>query len=151
MDLVWIFNTDGTLSWRKGRKQVKAGDTAGCLNSDGYCVVSYNGSQYKIHRLVYAYHTGEWPPLVDHEDGDKSNNRFSNLRVLSYSDNCINTNKSHGKSSYRGVSLLNGRPRAFIQVRGRREFLGYFKTEKEAHNAYIKRREELTNGLKIGG
>jgi len=134
---------DGRLFWRHSRKQVKAGDEAGCLNTLGYRVLSYSGRQWKAHRIIYAYHTGEWPSLVDHINGDRSDNRIENLRALSFADNSANTNKNSGSVPYRGVSKRGDRYRAFIQVRGKREFLGYFNTAEEASLAYRNRRGEL--------
>ena len=141
---LWVFSDDGKIYWKNDRPpSVVAGMPAGCINCAGYQVVSLLGSQYKVHRLVYAYHTGDWPIIVDHINGNRSDNRIENLRAVPPYVNSANTNKVSGKSSYRGVSLLNGRPRAFIQCQGRREFLGYFKTEQEAGLAYLKRRAEL--------
>ena len=150
LEEVWLFHPDGSLTWNKGRKQVKAGDRAGCTNLQGYSVLTYGGYQYKIHRLVYAYHTGEWPRLIDHKNGDRSDNRIENLRSATHEMNTLNTNKSYGKIPYRGVSHQKGRFRSYVQVNGNREFLGYFDSPELARDAYVKRRSELADFV-IGG
>lgn len=145
MDHLWVFNEDGTLTWKNSFWRRLNGAKAGSVSQTGYAVVTYRNSQYKIHRLVYAYHTGKWPKVLDHINRNKLDNRLANLREVSHADNSANVTKSFGKSKFRGVSFLNGRPRAFIQRKGRREFLGYFSSEKDASIAYEKRREELCN------
>lgn len=49
----------------------------------------YNGQTYRLHRLIYIYWFGEIPDnwVVDHIDGDRDNNKFSNLRACSKSWN----------------------------------------------------------------
>ena len=44
---------------------------------------------YYIHQLVYRYYVGNIPEgmTVDHIDNDKNNNHYSNLQLLTRSDN----------------------------------------------------------------
>ena len=48
------------------------------------------GQKCYAHRAAVALMTGEWPDVVDHIDGDKTNNAWSNLRSGSKSDNAKN-------------------------------------------------------------
>ena len=99
----------GTFHWIKPAGKwgtIPAGSLAGCLRPDGYWTVIVFGKHYLGHRLAFFYMTGRWPdPECDHEDLDKSNNRWSNLREASKSQNkanvpipCTNTSGIKGVS-----------------------------------------------------
>jgi hypothetical protein len=45
---------------------------------------------YYSHRVAWAMHYGEWPQVIDHENGVRDDNRISNLRSGTYSDNARN-------------------------------------------------------------
>ena len=76
----------GELTWKKTGK--RAGWNAG-----GYRVVRVNKISYKVHRLIYFMFNRKDPgkKVIDHIDGDKSNNRLINLRAVKQSVNCKNT------------------------------------------------------------
>ena len=84
----------GVLTWKTGCKK---GKEAGYLNKQGYRIVGVKVNnvrkEYKVHRLVYYMFTGN--PLtnqvIDHIDGDKSNNRLTNLRAVTHRINLQNT------------------------------------------------------------
>jgi len=143
----WDFSSNGFIIWKKNYFKQLVGTSVTCKSSLGYTVVSHKGAQYKVHRLIYAYHTGKWPRLIDHINGNPSDNRIENLREVTFAQNSANTQKSSGKINYRGVSMFKNRYRAFIQAKGKREFLGYFDTAELAKEAYDKRRSELNPGL----
>lgn len=77
---------------------------------------------------------------VDHEDGDGLNCQRSNLRPASAKqNNQAFRRKAAGKTSvYRGVCFgaRDRRFQAYIDVDGRRRYLGYFSEEVEAALAY---------------
>lgn len=97
-----------------------------------------------MHRLLAA------PPhedsVVDHIDGDSLNNRRSNLRLASRSQNQHNMRlRLSSKSGAKGVSW-NSRRNAWearIQLQGRARFLGYHATLSDASAAYAKASAEL--------
>lgn len=150
MEGIWHFTREGKVYWKEGRKQVNAGDEVGCYAKSGYRVLTYKGYQYKVHRLIFAYYQGRWPYLVDHINGDPSDNSIDNLREVTPHENSINTRKVSGKIPYRGVSDSPYGFRAFFQSKGVREFLGYFKTAEEASRVYETRREQLHPNF-VGG
>lgn len=104
----------------------------------GYLRVGVFGVEYPAHRIVWALNTGTWPSgALDHVDGNKTNNRMSNLRIATVSEN--NRNRAaFGKSKFRGVSWRSRQNTwvAAIKLDGKTEFLGLFKAEEEAARAY---------------
>ena len=81
---------DGKLLHKTTRGGQKKGSVAGIINDRGYRVIGINGDKFKAHRLVWAWHHGDEPENIDHIDGDKSNNRITNLRACTHLDNCAN-------------------------------------------------------------
>ena len=76
---------------------------------------------------------------VDHIDGDRSNNRRANLRLVSHAENIRNRTglSVNNTSGYRGVSLMRSGKRikrwfAQAKLNGKTHMLGYFHTPEEA-------------------
>lgn len=68
-----------------------AGTEAGTKRADNYCGIVINYKRYLSHRLVFLYLDGYLPEnIVDHIDGNPSNNRRKNLREVSNSCNMKN-------------------------------------------------------------
>jgi hypothetical protein len=77
--------------------------------------------------------------FVDHIDGDKLNNRKSNLRLCTHAENMANRSAQKNNSAgFKGVSLCRntGRYRAIITVNGKKHRLGRFDSAAEAAIAY---------------
>lgn len=117
------------------------GRVAGSLKkSDGYVRIFVDGKSYLAHRLVWALVYGEVPSLdVDHADRNRSNNRLSNLRLATRSQNCMNR-PAHctNKVGIKGVHWhrATGKWAASIRFGGNRKHLGVFDTINEAATAY---------------
>jgi hypothetical protein len=98
---------DGKLYWRiaVSRKTV-AGREAGTLRTtDGYRQVILRGKTYRTHRVIFAYHHGYTPALIDHIDGDVANNRVENLREATRHENAYNSRvRPDNTSGTRGVT-----------------------------------------------
>lgn len=90
-----------------------------------------------MHRVLADARPGD---VVDHIDGDRLNNRRSNLRLATARQNAMNTRAHYdGSSRFKGVwrNAKKGRPWcAGICVRGVRMHLGVFQTEEAAARAY---------------
>jgi hypothetical protein len=96
--------------------------------------------------------TGRWPNgVVDHINGDTSDNQWSNLRDVTHSVNCQNQRraKRSNASGLLGVSFFDGKPRASISVDGRPIHLGTFDTPEAAHQAYVEAKRKLHAGCTI--
>jgi hypothetical protein len=123
---------------------IQAGDIAGGPHN-GYRIITIEGRRYPAHQLAWLYMRGRWCSLlVDHRDGDPLNNRWSNLRRATRSQNganrCVPRNNASG---LKGVSLHRGKWCAIIRKQGRKHFLGYFSTPQAAHSAYVKAARRL--------
>jgi hypothetical protein len=92
------------------------------------------------HRVAWAVVTGEWPKsLIDHINGDKTDNRWVNLRAASKSQNNCNARiRSDNISGMKGVhaDTRRGRFYASITLDGVSHHLGAFASKEEAHRAY---------------
>ena len=83
---------------------------------------------------------------VDHINQNKLDNRKSNLRLCSHSQNGINKYKqSNNSSGFKGVCFNKRRQKfmAFINKDKKRTYIGYFETAEEAGKAYDKKAKEL--------
>lgn len=135
--------TDGVLRW------AAKGAPAGFINHKGYRMVGISGKQYRAHRIVLAMEHGRWPPedlVVDHIDGDRDNNRISNLRLCTHSENQHNRDiPSNNSTGLLGVSYdkEDRNWRASICVNRKRRRIGNYPTAEEAHQAYLNAKAEL--------
>ena len=131
----------GVFVWKVRRGGIaNAGSVAGGVDGKGYVRINVDFLTYKAHRLAWFYVTGKWPrDQIDHTNCTKNDNRFSNLREASNSENKRNTpryanNTSGTKGDYRIAKT--GRWRAIIRVDRVRIHLGVFGTVEEAITAY---------------
>lgn len=138
-------------SGKKGR--VNAGDVAGCLRASGYIFIGTGNAIYRAHRLAWLYMTGEWPKhQIDHINGDRSDNRWVNLRDLTNAINCQNIRVGSRKNScfgLLGVSRNHFKFMAAITVSGKRTYLGTYETPELAHEAYIAAKRQFHEGCTI--
>lgn len=105
-------NSSGKLFWRDGRRKFKE---AGSLDK-GYLRVRFGPSKLRIpaHILVWFMYHKQWPDgFIDHIDRDRTNNRVSNLRVATNSQNQFNR---PSKNIYRASKGNSWRVR--VEARG---------------------------------
>ncbi|MET4187597.1 hypothetical protein ABIB86_000454 [Bradyrhizobium sp. JR1.7] len=127
----------GVFIWLKQRGKVKVGSVAGNPSTGGYTQITIDGVAYMAHRLAWFYVTGEWPRRIDHEDTDRSNNRWGNLRKATHRQNLANAKKKQSSTfALKGV----GRGTRLNPFRARfaGTHLGVFKTEEKANAAYLR-------------
>ena len=104
----------------------------------GYLLISntVEGRQHNVlgHQFIFFFVHGYCPKMIDHINMDKSDNRICNLRPTTQQQNSFNT-KCKG---YSKVKSKNGwRYAARIKHNYKSIYLGTFKTEEDAINAYI--------------
>lgn len=123
------------------RRQSKPGAVVGQLGAGGYVRVTFEYCRFMAHRLAWLHMTGDWPSdKIDHRDLDRSNNRWSNLREATQSQNCANAPLTRRNTSgFKGACFdkSNGKFVASVRFQGRHIHLGHFDTAYEAHLAYV--------------
>lgn len=84
-----------------GKLQVAEGHVAGSPNDNGQWEVYAEGRLQQTHRIVYEIWNGPIPEgkIIDHIDGNRSNNKIGNLRVVDHVRNARNRKKSDKNSS----------------------------------------------------
>lgn len=137
---------DGQLVRKIGRgknnssSRWKAGTFLGHKVDAGYVLASVDYKTYKLHRLIWLWHFGNFPKNhIDHIDGNPSNNRIENLREATDAQNMQNQRKArrNNKLGWQGVYQVNGKFRAALTTDGKTKHLGYFSTPEEAHACYV--------------
>ncbi len=130
----------GELYFKVKRPGKRIGQRVGSIDKKGYRRTKLCGRFYQEHILIWFYETGEWPSKqIDHIDRNKSNNRFSNLRLATNREQQGNIGESKANTSgYRGVtkSKTKGKWIAQIMNLGKVHYLGTFATKEEAREAY---------------
>lgn len=133
----------GIFVWRKSpNNRVPVGARAGTVWRSGYRRIYFGGrgKSYAAHHLAWFFVHGVLPvEQIDHQNGDRGDNRIANLRPASASQNARNRRSARGSSSqYLGVSRRSDRPKwiAQIKVSGRVKNLGYYDDEDAAARAY---------------
>lgn len=129
----------GVLTWKIARPGVMAGQIAGCPSTYGYIVVRIDGVLYRANRIAFLHAHGYLPHMVDHENLVRDDNRLSNLRPATRSQNAANSGMSvRNTSGHKGVyrDKKNGKWRAMIGVDGKRLAIGRFNDIMEAARAY---------------
>jgi hypothetical protein len=114
------------------------GSVAGWLIPCGYIQMRFKGKQHYAHRLAFWFMLGAMPnDFVDHINGVREDNRWSNLREATNSENMRNMKVRGGTSKYKGVYKDGNRWRArIISKEFGRKHLGTFSCEKEAALSY---------------
>jgi hypothetical protein len=134
--------TTGELTWKVHNRKVKAGTPAATKHGAGYKLVVIAANNYLVHRVIFLYMTGELPPdSVDHINGDRSDNRWCNLRLVSHAENCRNRRKpTRNTSGTVGVYYhkKDKRWHVRININNKMTFLGGYKNKEDA----IKARKE---------
>ena len=141
----------GQFTWikRRGTRTDLDGNIAGSLTNEGYWKITVAGRHFLAHRLVFMHVLGRWPVgLVDHINGNRTDNRFINLREANDELNAQNRRRARtgNSSGLLGVSVNTGRGKrwlAQIQVSGKKMNLGYFDCKYEAHAAYLEAKRRL--------
>lgn len=126
---------NGNLYWAiKPAWNVHVGDVAGSFDGE-YCSVYVDNVKYKLHRIIFLYHHGYLPEIVDHINGNKEDNRIENLRPATSMQNRHNSKTPiTNKSGVKGVcydKYLN-KWRVRITVNGVRNNFGNFEKIEDA-------------------
>lgn len=114
--------------------------------SRGYKVGRVGDIGFFAHRIIWKMVYGTEPDQIDHEDGDRGNNRLKNFRASTDAVNALNkATPSNNTSGHIGVyKARRGKWRASIQVNGRQKSLGEFSDINDAIAA--RKQAEIAHG-----
>lgn len=139
----WSSNTNKEFYVDKDKYELIKDYTWYESSSTGYLYTTVKGKTIMLHRFVTDAKRDE---IVDHIHGNESkmDNRSSNLRLVTKSQNNINTGlRSNNKSGVTGVCFQGNKWNSYIGVNGKHIILGRFdnfddavKARKEAENKY---------------
>jgi hypothetical protein len=117
-------------------KKYAGAETMCTPNGSGYKQVCINHKTYSAHRVIWAFHYGEWPAnQIDHINGDRGNNDISNLRVVTSAENGRNQRRRRTNvSGHMGVHWNKkcSKWQAQLSVGGDKKYLGLFDDIEEA-------------------
>lgn len=147
LELVHYDLDTGFFTWKTPAKNRKVGARGGapcCCKASGrtHRLIKIKGGAWKEHRLAFFYVAGRWPhELIDHIDGDASNNAFTNLREVSRAEN--SKNQKLFKPNASGASGVKktkaGRWHVTIGINGKATYVGTYDSFEEA----VSKRREL--------
>ena len=110
-----------------------------CFGNNGYAIRSSyktNSNHSLMHRMIIDTPKGM---LTDHINGDKLDNRRSNLRIATKSENMMNAGmRTNNKSGFKGVTWSKNAKKwaSQIMINGRHIHFGYFDDPKDAALAH---------------
>lgn len=140
---------NGYLYWKKKLNifyNKKNDCKAGVSLKNGYVRIQVLNKNYLAHRIIYCMFYGYFPKLVDHIDGNKSNNKIENLREATVSENHQNKKMSKNNTSgYPGVTWHTSRKKWIARVghNGKCLQIGYFDDKHIAYQEYKKLKQKL--------
>ena len=138
----------GLIRWKNSNRKKFADWFSGYEKNRGYKEIWIGRTKVLVHRLAWAFVYGEHPKgLIDHINGDPSDNRISNLRCVTDLENNQNISKPTraSKTGVRGVHFSSRINRWIAQITVNRKcsHLGCFKTIEDAKEAYLKAKKEF--------
>lgn len=143
----------GVFTYTRKKGKMGAGKIAGTTNKQGHIEINFNQKKYQAHRVAWLFCNGRWPDgIIDHINRDPKDNRISNLRESTDSDNMHNRDKAHpiNKTGLIGASFRKKTGKWVSQIRVNYKIfhIGVFDTPEEAHMAYMKEKLERHKSYK---
>ena len=131
---------DGKLFRRSDGKEV------GCYTKKHrYARMGIDGRGYKVHRIIFLYHHGYLPDIIDHINGDCYDNRIENLREANTHQNRQNSRiYSTSKSGVKNVYWEQGckKWRVTFTINYKRKTFGYYTDLEEAKQVATSMRDK---------
>ena len=150
---VFLYDPEtGALLWRhrddvlpRVNKRFAGKPAGGADGQYGYISVRLCYRLYQAHRLIWLYMTGDWPvAIIDHADGNPTNNAWVNLRQATRAENNRNRVTTR-KGKLKGTHFNRATGKWYVQIMLEKQnyVFGQFDTEEEAHAAYAEAARRL--------
>jgi len=100
-----------------------------------YARIVIDGKDHKLHRIIFLYHHGYLPDIIDHINGDRYDNRIENLREANTYQNRQNSRiYSTSKSGVKNVYWCKrtNKWRVSFSINGKRKTFGSYVDLEEA-------------------
>jgi len=132
---------DGKLFRRSDNKEMGIYST----KHHRYARIVIDGKDHKLHRIIFLYHHGYLPDIIDHINGDRYDNRIENLREANTYQNRQNsrtysTSKSGVKNVYWNSSM--NKWRVSIHINGKKHCFGHYADLEEAKQVATSMRDK---------
>ncbi len=127
----------GIFTWIADGRYKRTGTTARTMDSHGYIVVRIEGQNFKAHRLAWLYVFGCLPAGdLDHKNCIRHDNRISNLRIATKSQNAAN--RPSRTKRPKGICFTKGKWQVSAGKNMKSVYGGRYDTENEASSVFIK-------------
>ena len=132
---------DGKLFRRSDNQPVKIYVTKG----HRYVRIKFDNREFKLHRIIFLYHKGYLPDIIDHINGDRYDNRIENLREANTYQNRQNsriysTSKSGVKNVYWQANCKKWR--VTMHINGKKHYFGMYTDIEEAKQVATSMRDK---------
>jgi hypothetical protein len=130
---------DGHL-WRKS-----SGKQAGTINKEKYRRIMVHGNLKYEHQLVFIYHHGYCPDVIDHIDNNAFNNAIENLREATVSENQFNSRtRINSFTNIKNVTYLqkSKKYRVTLGLNKTKKHFGYYDDPELAELVAIEARDK---------
>lgn len=144
-----VISLNRTITYSNGRVQLIKERSIGAVRANGYRYVALSKNNVQkcttIAQIVAVAFLGHKPDghtfVVDHINGNRTDDRACNLRIVTNRDNnsyCYRSDRDSLSSKFTGVHWSNSAKKwsAQIKHKGISHYLGYFTTEKDAADCY---------------
>ena len=144
-ELVHYDPDTGIFTRKTDRGGFAVGSAMGCVSHRGYSKICIDKRRYYAHRLAWLYMHGETPKVVDHINGNTSDNRLTNLRNVDQAGNLQNMRqrKRRNISGFVGVTPKRKKWCAKLSLNNKPVNLGVFDTKEAAYAAYVEAKRRL--------
>lgn len=129
----------GLFKWKPGLGKKSKLKCAGTRSLSRPIAIEIGGVKYFAHRLAWLITYGYWPPnLIDHINGNCTDNRICNLRLATLAENNRNRKVNKNGCGLKGVYYSKRQCKWVGQIRheGIKHHLGVFDNPEDAHKAY---------------
>lgn len=113
------------------------------VTTRGYRRITFDSQGYLLHRLIFLYHHGYFPKVVDHIDGDVYNNKIENLQGCTQVENIAKARKfKTNKTGFTGVCYHKAAKKyeSYFWKNYQKIYCGLWNTAEEAYKARQERK-----------